>query len=361
MTDGVVVVPSEKKLLGFSAAGGGGEWQSKSYSNTRSLTLTQPTNSPNRIYVFSEGNEKLRQVDPVTGETTWQNDLSGYLQDVTQAPTVADGRVYGMDISVHDHGSISKEPYHGNVTAWSVTDGSKEWTNTIQHNAKGISNRITYNDGYLYVGTRGGAAEKIDAETGEQIWRTNTLDSVYTYPVYANSKVYFATNSSLAAIDPSIGTKRWSVSLSGTPTSPVYADGTLYLGSTDNNVYAYDAQNGNQKWNFSIGSSITAPPVIAGDIIYVASTDGSLYALSKTDATPAGPDVVGDGNPAQDLDGDGLYEDVNGDGSPTIVDVQALFANLDSDAVQENVDLFDFNGDGEVDVSDVQALYDQIQ
>jgi PKD repeat protein len=103
------------------------------------------------------------------------------------------------------------------------------------------------------------------------------------------------------------------------------------------------------------------PPVVTDDIIYVSSTDGSLYALSKTDATPTGPDVTGDGNPAQDLDGDGLYEDVNGDGSFTIVDVQALFANLDSDAVQQNADLFDFNGDGEVNVSDVQTLYSKLQ
>jgi PKD repeat protein len=72
------------------------------------------------------------------------------------------------------------------------------------------------------------------------------------------------------------------------------------------------------------------------------------------------PVVVGD-DPAKDLDGDGLYEDVNGDNTFDLVDVQALYQNWDSDVVQNNVDLFDFNGDGNVNLNDVQALYSMQQ
>ena len=352
VTEGLVVIPTNNRLLAVSAANGAGEWQSQEFSNTRSLTVTQSGGS-SQIYVLSDGNDQLRRVNAVTGEVVWEHGLHNGSNGLTQALAVADGRVYGIESHV-DYDDDSS------VTAWSTEDGSQQWKFDLGAEY-GIKNRITYSDGAVYVGRPDGGGLKIDAESGEQNWAINSIDSVNTYPVHANSLVYFTTNKELVAVDPSIGTKRWSVSLSGKPTSPVYVDGTLYLGSTDNNMYAYDAETGDQKWNFSIGSSIKAPPVVTDDIIYVSSTDGSLYALSKTDATPAGPDVTGDGNPAQDLDGDGLYEDVNGDGSFTIVDVQALFANLDSDAVQENADLFDFNGDGKVNVSDVQALYNKLQ
>lgn len=65
-------------------------------------------------------------------------------------------------------------------------------------------------------------------------------------------------------------------------------------------------------------------------------------------------------NPPADSDGDGLYEDIRGDGSVDMLDVQALFTNLDNPAVQANADLFNFQGDDpdEVGVLDVQALYD---
>jgi surface glycoprotein (TIGR04207 family) len=74
------------------------------------------------------------------------------------------------------------------------------------------------------------------------------------------------------------------------------------------------------------------------------------------------PDVNGDGAAAQDLDGDGFYEDVDGDGELDIFDVQTLFENQDSEAVQDA--RFNFNEgetSDEVDIFDVQALFEEQQ
>jgi hypothetical protein len=69
-------------------------------------------------------------------------------------------------------------------------------------------------------------------------------------------------------------------------------------------------------------------------------------------------------SPDQDLpadpNGDGVYEDVNGDGSVDVGDAQSLFSNRETDAVQNNVAAFDFNGDGMVNVGDAQALFNQV-
>jgi pimeloyl-ACP methyl ester carboxylesterase len=76
---------------------------------------------------------------------------------------------------------------------------------------------------------------------------------------------------------------------------------------------------------------------------------------------PAVPPVVGQ-NPPLDLNGDGRYRDIYGDGTFDIFDVQALFDNLDSAAVQEHPEAFDFTGDGgSVTIFDVQALFDDLQ
>jgi subtilisin family serine protease len=73
------------------------------------------------------------------------------------------------------------------------------------------------------------------------------------------------------------------------------------------------------------------------------------------------PPVVGTTPPA-DPDGDGLYGDVRGDGGVTVLDVQALFNNLDSPAVQTNADAFAFAGvdTSQVSVLDVQALFNDL-
>lgn len=73
------------------------------------------------------------------------------------------------------------------------------------------------------------------------------------------------------------------------------------------------------------------------------------------------PPVVGN-DPPRDLDGDGLYEDVNGDGSADVVDVQALTRHLESDVVQNHSEAFNFS-DGnpnEVTAADVEALYARV-
>ncbi|MBX0324348.1 hypothetical protein EGH21_15060 [Halomicroarcula sp. F13] len=72
------------------------------------------------------------------------------------------------------------------------------------------------------------------------------------------------------------------------------------------------------------------------------------------------PDVNGDGALPSDPDGDGLYEDVNGDGSTNVGDAQALFSNRDSPAVQNYADAYDFNGDGVVNVGDAQTLFSEV-
>lgn len=107
----------------------------------------------------------------------------------------------------------------------------------------------------------------------------------------------------------------------------------------------------------------TTLSVSVGD---ASDASGTSYPLSQPNATATVtaqdqiPDVSGDGNPPTDGDGDGLYEDVNGDGDATISDVQAFFTSYNDDAVTNNSASFDFNGDGSVSVSDVQALFNEV-
>lgn len=58
-----------------------------------------------------------------------------------------------------------------------------------------------------------------------------------------------------------------------------------------------------------------------------------------------------------DPDGDGRYEDINGDGEFDAVDVQALFTTHDEPAVRNEPAAFDFNEDGTTGIVDVQRLF----
>jgi len=63
----------------------------------------------------------------------------------------------------------------------------------------------------------------------------------------------------------------------------------------------------------------------------------------------------------RDLDGDGWYEDVDGDGDATFADVRLFTEFIDDSGVTGNVRAFDFDNDGRITISDVDALEQTIR
>jgi outer membrane protein assembly factor BamB len=57
------------------------------------------------------------------------------------------------------------------------------------------------------------------------------------------------------------------------------ANGVVYVGSQDNNVYALNAKTGAKLWSFTTGSSVTSSPAVANGVVYVGSYDGKVYAF----------------------------------------------------------------------------------
>ena len=98
------------------------------------------------------------------------------------------------------------------------------------------------------------------------------------------------------------------------------------------------------------------------DVSALGTESGGAYEITaETGAALTVSELVvgGSEQPAQDPDNDGVYEDVNGDGTVDELDVQLLFAERNSAIVQNSPQAFDFNGDGTFDILDIQSLYYQ--
>ncbi len=73
---------------------------------------------------------------------------------------------------------------------------------------------------------------------------------------------------------------KWSLPTGGIINgSPAVANGVVYVGSNDFNVYALNARTGVKLWTFPTGSYVQSTPAVANGVVYVASDDGNLYAL----------------------------------------------------------------------------------
>jgi eukaryotic-like serine/threonine-protein kinase len=61
--------------------------------------------------------------------------------------------------------------------------------------------------------------------------------------------------------------------------SPAVANGSVYVGSTDGNLYALELATGTQKWKFKTGARVVSSPAVAGGVVYFGSYDGNFYAV----------------------------------------------------------------------------------
>lgn len=74
--------------------------------------------------------------------------------------------------------------------------------------------------------------------------------------------------------------KRWTFNSGSLMFSPTTANGLVYVGSSNGNVYALNAATGLFKWLYSTGDWVVGAPAVAGNVVYAGSKDGTLYALN---------------------------------------------------------------------------------
>lgn len=54
----------------------------------------------------------------------------------------------------------------------------------------------------------------------------------------------------------------------------------MYAGSFGQSIYAVNASNGRQAWTYQAGGQVASGIAVANGIVYAASDDGNIYALS---------------------------------------------------------------------------------
>jgi alkaline phosphatase D len=75
---------------------------------------------------------------------------------------------------------------------------------------------------------------------------------------------------------------------------------------------------------------------------------------------PPGPPISGAASSPTDLDEDGRYEDVNGNGEREYDDVVVLFEGFESQSVRSSVGRFDFNANDRLDFADIVRLFEAV-
>ena len=106
-------------------------------------------------------------------------------------------------------------------------------------------------------------------------------------PVQPSTSNPEATKPEPAKAKAILGSKLWEFETGNYVESPaIGSDGTVYVGSHDEKIYALDGKTGAKKWDFTTGDDVMSSPAVGSDgTVYIGSNDKKLYAINgKTGA-----------------------------------------------------------------------------
>ena len=118
-------------------------------------------------------------------------------------------------------------------------------------------------------------------------WSADVGGWVQAAPAVANGRVYVACrDQQIYAFDAETGDEEWTTTTGKmTVSAPTVRDGTVFVGSHDGFLYALNTEMGDEQWTFETGGPVAGSPAVANRTVYVGSHDGSIYAINASDGT----------------------------------------------------------------------------
>jgi outer membrane protein assembly factor BamB len=123
--------------------------------------------------------------------------------------------------------------------------------------------------------------EAMDARTVIEAQAEKMGGSIGLDITIAEGMIYFGSgDKNVYALRESDGRLVWKFQTGGiVVASPTVLDGVLYVSSFDGSVYALNAKTGETIWRFYTGDKVLASPSLADGVLYIGSFDSYFYAL----------------------------------------------------------------------------------
>jgi outer membrane protein assembly factor BamB len=157
---------------------------------------------------------------------------------------------------------------------------------------RGVTGAPTVVGGIVYLGTLEGSTYGVDAATGDPLWRERASYPVFGSPAVADGTVYVGDGGGyLHALaeggrtgagdgERSPGEFLWQTKGdAGFTASPTVADGTVFLGTYEGDLHAFDATDGSQRWVDVLGDNVDVAPAVVDGTVYVIVPRGVVSAL----------------------------------------------------------------------------------
>lgn len=256
--------------------------------------ISSPAVAGDTVYVGSTDGF-LYAVDRASGAERWKFETKSR---IASSPAASDGLVY---FGAYDGKFYAVETATGKLKWSFETGGEKQFSARHLHGMQPAeqvmadpwdfweSSPVLWK-GAVYFGSGDGNVYALNEDTGGLKWKFKTGDVVHASPAIADGVVFVGSwDSYFYAIDAETGAEKWSFKTGedtvvhnqvGIQSSAAVVDGVVYFGCRDSRMYALDEATGKAKWVYFTGGTwiLTSPAVKDGKVFFAISYGGKLYA-----------------------------------------------------------------------------------
>lgn len=186
----------------------------------------------------------------------------------------------------------------GIIQAVAKSNGEMKWSTELK---EGIVSGPSVGEGLIAVGTNTSTLVLLNQADGKELWQNKLRSEILSPPAIAQHKVIAKTiDGKIYAFDATKGTILWTADHGSSrlvlkaSSSPIITNNLVIIGFPDGKLDAYELSSGNLVWQRSIvyasGSSdierlvdIDSDPIVKNKVIYLASYQGYIGALSLDD------------------------------------------------------------------------------
>ncbi len=277
VVDDLIVFGSESGTLHAVDHKGKARWR---YSAPSAKIYSRPATDGERIF-FGATNQTFFAID-MSGQIKWKFSAN---ERIKSDPAVSEGVVYTTSYDGHVYALSAKYGRQKWKFPPAAPDGEAPDAGAIAPKAFSYAAPVV-KDGVLYVGNLDGFMYALSTTDGSLKWRYKTGGGVTSSALVEGQTVYFGSKDDhVYAIDAATGSEvRWKFKTGGDViSSPKIADGVLYIGSNDKNFYALDAKTGKEKCRFTTRGEVVSYGVFYENLVIFSGGqgDGSIYALDR--------------------------------------------------------------------------------
>lgn len=253
-------------------------WSFKTASHVEST----PFISQGKLY-FTAGSDGVYCIDALEGQEIWHyEDVHADMSPVFHSDKVyfgtgyGDYRIYAVDAQTGVEVWSKQMPY----PVW----GSPSTDENLVFFGLGRGN---FSDS---APIPAGKVVALDTETGDIVWEHEAEDAVMTAIAVQNGSVTFGSRDGYVySLQSTDGKLNWKTDLGGpVVSSPAVTMDTVYAATKNGYIYALSIGNGKIQWEFNTrivtrNIELYSSPVVANGLLYIGSSDRYIFCLGGDD------------------------------------------------------------------------------